>query len=108
MEAGRIGEGKEKPFLRRQQGGRSWRLPLVGEAVVRFAVPRKSIDTASFLMEAATARSGLLAALTCRKARILKLQWLVREVVLGIEVLIDLPRDSRSHRTAHGTSARQQ
>src|SRR5579862_647650 len=44
---GESARGK-KTFLRRQEGGRSWRLPLVGEAVVRFAVPEKVLTRPAF------------------------------------------------------------
>src|SRR5579862_4389877 len=54
---GESARGK-KTFLRRQEGGRSWRLPLVGEAVVRFAVPEKVLTRPAFSWKPRPRESG--------------------------------------------------
>src|SRR5579862_9355041 len=55
---GESARGK-KTFLRRQEGGRSWRLPLVGEAVVRFAVPEKVLTRPAFSWKPRPPGSGV-------------------------------------------------
>jgi hypothetical protein len=57
MEAGRIGEGKKKPFLNRKDKTESAEAPPVGRRR-RVEVGReKTVDKTDLLMEAATAGS---------------------------------------------------